>query len=610
MNRLCWHIADITILFLILHGCIVDETLLNSGEKPVPGGDENICFNLSVRTNSYSIPLTRTTLENETTIEKIWVLVFEGVGENAVFVDTATVHITGRAMTGMNGTVTLRRRAATCQLLFLANLPENIGNNTDNNTVDVSTLEKLKDQFDGLSTSEKTLKNISDNILLTSKLDGPQTTVPYRNMALPMSRLVEMKYGIGTSSSENSIEVSFKRSVAKIVVERMPKAWTSNNNFWIGGIVAVMNVPNQGRIHQLDSDELMFGSDINYLSSWPYLANAVEIDINEGKKMSTENEPIYLYETGSNNTISFIIRASWQNVQYYYKLTMTDNEEAYVPLRNYEYIFQIVKADGPGYMSIADAMASQASNTNLDYTIQVIDIDAYEVMGNNNYYLGVSNSVFIAYTTPGDEGTDYDEAFKLITDCKIEFPDAKTIKDNRENVGSSFELISPVEIPVVTGSSSDPVITSVGVKVKDGLMNNEGIINGDDKNAYITLELGNIKKKVHIRQRPAISSAGATLYFAPTDNDDPQTNNVNYNCLSGYVEDGVDNPKDWIKLLPSLGMEREVTDSIIVEDGEIQIKIDENKGTSRRGVVYLTTTSALGENVGQRIKIDITQLGQ
>ena len=101
----------------------------------------------------------------------------------------------------------------------------------------------------------------------------------------------------------------------------------------------------------------------------------------------------------------------------------------------------------------------------------------------------------------------------------------------------------------------------------------------------------------------------------PTNNINTAVNEVNYYCLSGYVEDGDDDPKNWIRLLSSSEVEREDTDNITVENGKIYIKVMPNNTNSERvGVVYLTTIKnpylSSGSNATQRIKIYITQSGK
>ena len=132
-------------------------------------------------------------------------------------------------------------------------------------------------------------------------------------------------------------------------------------------------------------------------------------------------------------------------------------------------------------------------------------------------------------------------------------------------------------------------------------------------NALI-LKLGNLEKQVHIRQRDAVDAAGGIFKYMPAYNHNPAAKEINYFCLTGYIEDGDDNPKDWIKLRPSTMTHRDNTDHIIVEDGTIFIEILPNNSVdSRSGIVYLTTIIPNGSSVNgstmQRIKIDITQLG-
>lgn len=129
-------------------------------------------------------------------------------------------------------------------------------------------------------------------------------------------------------------------------------------------------------------------------------------------------------------------------------------------------------------------------------------------------------------------------------------------------------------------------------------------------NTYITLKHRNLEKQVHIRQRDEVEAAGGVFKYMPTYNDNPTVEGINYFCLTGYIEDGDDNPKDWIKLRPSTMAHRDDTDYIIVEDGKIFIEILPNNSVeTRSGIVYLTTMMPNGTSAMRRVKIDITQLG-
>ena len=97
--------------------------------------------------------------------------------------------------------------------------------------------------------------------------------------------------------------------------------------------------------------------------------------------------------------------------------------------------------------------------------------------------------------------------------------------------------------------------------------------------------------------------------------EDVDSYDMNFYCLTAYVEDGADNPKTWIKLRPSSSDGRNITDRITVDDGKIYMEVTANEGTaSRNGLVYLTTIKAPDNSSGirttQRVKINITQKGK
>ena len=292
---------------------------------------------------------------------------------------------------------------------------------------------------------------------------------------------------------------------------------------------------------------------------------------------------------------------------FYYKMALVDN--ALQPLnilRNRAYKFTIKTVKGPGYDTVADAKASKASNTDLNFEILVDDTDSYEIMANNDYYLAVSNSVFIAYTN----GATSLEAFKISTDCQVQFPNSNKITDNGSAVESSFSLVSGYSsIPIKESNASSPRISSVKVQITNKLQQNE-YTQPQKNNAYVTLKLGNLEKQIHIRQRNMISAAGDMLQYIPEENTDTKIQIMNYYCLSGDVEDGV----DWIKLRPAIsGSDRNDTEHIVVDNGRIYIEVQPNRGGARNGIVYLTTvhdpkTSTSGSTV-KRIKIYISQAG-
>jgi len=590
------------LLLLLMTACAQGELAGHpSGDGGTDGGDK-IQIEIFTRANSYQLPSARAT-ENQVNMTP-WILVFKGEGAGAVFVEAVQAF----EMASKRYVLLTRQPAGSkYQLLILANPQNNFDYGDAASSVSyVFNETNIKNKL----TEGVTLGVACEKLLTEPLSDSPLTVLPYSgtNETIPMSYLLEVDQidnttKIATTGGESLL---LTRIITKVVVEN--KA----TNFSLMGVVSVMNVPRQGRLHKIDNAVMdNTGNLTKYQYDADYLlagANA----ITDGQ--STAGNPIYLYESDTQNDMYLIIKGYYDSKVYYYKMAIVDGDlDPMALLRNCEYTFTITNAKGRGYDSLVDAEASKASNTDLDFKIIVDDSSSYEIMANNDYYLGVSNSVFILY---GDKETEY-EAFKLVTDCEINFPDAATIEDNESEVADwSFQFRSPADgrIPVVTEISTNPRITPVGVYVSNWLMYYEEGID-DRKNAYITLKLGNLEKQVHIRQRKPVPAEGNVYKYMPTYNIDTSGNEVNYFCLTGQVEDGDDNPKDWIKLRPSTMADREDTDRIIVEDGKIFIEVLPNTTSSRRnGIVYLTTIMPDGSYVGdggvKRIKINITQLGR
>ena len=105
-------------------------------------------------------------------------------------------------------------------------------------------------------------------------------------------------------------------------------------------------------------------------------------------------------------------------------------------------------------------------------------------MSNNEYYLGVTNSHFEIYASAGTSDTY--TAFIMITDCKTEFPDKRTIT----SLTSGLEIVAPAngKIPVSTDSPYE-----VKIKMLAGFTSGE-----------IELYLGNEKSDNGQKERYAI----------------------------------------------------------------------------------------------------------
>lgn len=608
MKEFVLYIVCLWCLAFLMSGC---EDSIHLSERPdnnKPQADK-VQIEIFARANSYHYPTVRTMDDEDRVGKTPWILVFNGENANATFVEAVQAF----EMVGKRYVILTKQSGnSKYQLLILAN-PLNdkfyYGNNVTEYLFTESDLRM--NMIPGITTLSEVCAKI-----LTEPLESPATSViPFSNdgETIPMSYLLGVDKIDTTTRIENSdgSTIELIRAAAKMVVAN--KA----DNFYLKGITAVVNVPRQGRLHNQDGTVMNNMANLTEYCQTGYGSSLVVTD-NSAVGQSTEMKPLYLYESDIQNNTYLIVEGTYENKDYFYKLVLVDgNYNLMDILRNHSYTFTIIKAKGPGYDTVEDAKASKASNVDLDYKLSVDDSYSYEMISNNDFYLGVSNSVFIAYAS---EDKIY-EVTSVATNCKTNFPNSCRIGDNHIEVDDAFSLINPVDgarIPIVEGSTPDPNITQVESLITSKLRLHEDYQTDEGgiyrKNAYITLKLGNLEKKIRVRQRLAVPQEGLILKYMPT-TEDVDSYDMNFYCLTAYVEDGADNSKTWIKLRPSSSDGRNITDRITVDDGKIYMEVTANEGTaSRNGLVYLTTIKAPDNSSGirttQRVKINITQKGK
>lgn len=605
MRKIIIHINYLFLLAILLFVTSCEhEVLISEDSEEIV--DDKVRIEIFTRADSYKLPVTKGLSDENTVGITPWILVFKGNDEaSATFVEAVQAF----ELIGKRYVLLTKQPSGTkYHLLILAN-PQSEFYYGDADSGYEFNIESFTTS---LKVDVTTLSEACSNLLTEPLAIPSQSVVPYsgEGETIPMSYLLEVDEINNSTRIENTDGSSLllSRVVSKIAIVNVA------SNFDFTGITAIVNVSRQGQLHNPDGTvyntsgltELRY--DAGYSS--PLIATST---VSGGQ--STADKPVYLYESPVSNNTYFIIQGTYEGHNYFYKMAIVDDNLTLMSLeRNKLYTFTINKVHGPGFDTVADAKVSKPSNTALDYSILVDDSNTYEIIANNDYYLGISNSIFFAYT---NETAEY-EAFRVITDCRTIFPNSNIISDDKSLADYAYGLVSPFEISIVGGGSSDPIVTPVNVEVRDYLQYHDEFQSNQEgttrrHNAYITLKLGNLEKQIHINQRNAIDAGGETIQYMPTTNRDPQYRKVNYNCLSGYVEDNaVYSPKNWIKLRPSSGEERNDTDNITVDDGAIFIEVLPNPGTdTRNGIVYLTTidNNSSSGMATQRIKIDITQLG-
>lgn len=543
------HIIYLLVLLTFFSACSIKEEV--PGE-PVTIGETKVRFELFTKAGTYGLPVSRAG-ENESVVDQQpWVLVFLGTGGTASFVEAVQAEL-------YNGKtyVYLEEQAGNCQLLILANSPSRF---YMNGVGYAYTADNLVNTLRG-----RDLDYACRN-LLTEALIDPQYTVPYSGQKLPMSDLVNLSK---IDASVTIPNIQLKRIVGKIVVENM------DADFVLEGITVVANVAKNSKLHNLtDALEQNIGADnlVEYRKDDSYALNIVDAEEIVTGGQTTKNNPLYVYETHSlSNDTYLVIRGHYKGESFFYKMALVNNDQHVLDiLRNTEYIFTITSVRGRGFISMADAKASLASNTNLDYSILVQEESSYEIVSNNEYYLGVTNSHFEIYASAAS-GTAY-VAFSLITDCKSESIGERTI-----TATSGLRIVSPVDGMI-------PVSTTLPSQVKIEML--AGFTSGE-----IELRLGNLRKTVTVKRREQVTSSGTIISSFIDDG----------YYISAYVEDYVNH--SWLKLGPEEGEVRNDPDYIYVDNGKIKLYVEQNTSGNREGVVYVS----VGKGITQRIKVYITQ---
>lgn len=543
------HIIYLLVLLTFFSACSIKEEV--PGE-PVTIGETKVRFELFTKAGTYGLPVSRAG-ENESVVDQQpWVLVFLGTGGTASFVEAVQAEL-------YNGKtyVYLEEQAGNCQLLILANSPSRF---YMNGVGYAYTADNFVNTLRG-----RDLDYACRN-LLTEALIDPQYTVPYIGQKLPMSDLVNLSK---IDASVTIPNIQLKRIVGKIVVENM------DADFVLEGITVVANVAKNSKLHNLtDALEQNIGADnlVEYRKDDSYALNIVDAEEIVTGGQTTKNNPLYVYETHSlSNDTYLVIRGHYKGESFFYKMALVNNDQHVLDiLRNTEYIFTITSVRGRGFISMADAKASLASNTNLDYSILVQEESSYEIVSNNEYYLGVTNSHFEIYASAAS-GTAY-VAFSLITDCKSESIGERTI-----TATSGLRIVSPVDGMI-------PVSTTLPSQVKIEML--AGFTSGE-----IELRLGNLRKTVTVKRREQVTSSGTIISSFIDDG----------YYISAYVEDYVNH--SWLKLGPEEGEVRNDPDYIYVDNGKIKLYVEKNTSGNREGVVYVS----VGKGITQRIKVYITQ---
>lgn len=532
-------------LLLCMVSCVQEEvTSLVPAEEV-----DQVSIELFTRLRSYDTPVSRAEAEEDEVSKDPWILVFTdvggGVSDNAVFAEAAQANIN----VGNKSYVLLKPQNVTSWILILANPQEKfyIGNMAYDFSID-----NFNNRFTG-----QTLASVTSQISAI-----PMSTVnepPFVGKTLPMSYLYEATGGINVNTKIGTTDVPLEltRAVAKIVVK------SNSADFTLLGVHSVYNMNKNTVLHNLSGVPETATNVLDYIKS----------DTDEDFVFAATNiaDPIYVYEAEANSNTYMIIHGLYKGTEYYYKMAIADSDFNYMDIkRNHEYEFTIVSANSPGFATYADALLSKPNNMNLKYEVKITDLSSYEIKANSEYFLAVSNRLCIIYDDTESSGNQY-IAFTLTTDCTYahRFSDESNYL-KVSNGAMSIVSPTPARIPSAANANS-PVTTDVIVKLPAG---------SADKST-INIKLGNIEQTVNVVRKSIIPVGGAVVNYY-TEN--AGTYDFEYYLLTAEV----DNSAPWITMKNKYGVTSADPNSIMVEDGVIDIHVA-STSVARNTVIYLTT---------------------
>ncbi|MDR1524225.1 MAG: hypothetical protein LBS79_03070 [Tannerella sp.] len=219
------------------------------------------------------------------------------------------------------------------------------------------------------------------------------------------------------------------------------------------------------------------------------------------QKEGTAETEAYIHEyptstkTSTNGTVGdgtfnkdrqhIILTKTVGGINTYYRLDFYDAiTKKYMDTeRNHHYIFTIHKVRSEGYTRLEDAHHYPGSN--IEYDFEIVD-DSKSVASNGQY--AIITSVDTAYITSAGAVTD-----SIIATARYKLPAGISLNPSTTN---SIEVTSAAPSP-------SGIMTSTGISVLSATNENIKVtVNAAFTEGVITLKLGNITHRLHVKRKP------------------------------------------------------------------------------------------------------------
>ena len=451
-------------LFLFLLACSGENGTLD--EISLPEGKVRLAVDL--RNGNYNKPAKAFSASlSEETLTDVWAFCFDapnGVSsESAVLKEMAEVNIDASGYSVM-----LSLSENPVFVLFVANAGE--------------VIKKQMNQLAG-----KTYKAIIENELYygnsisggTALLSDPQQTPLFLDpdnhtlrTPLPMYGHSAILDNVQKGTTIGS--VLLKRSVSKLMVDASAAA--STNGFTLTG-VSMINLFNKGLIvpEGITDIPVNKSSRVNY---GIMVNNQLTPLISPVSGNNTLNIPLYFFRTQQNLQVIIAGHFTGSTVSRYYKVEIPEDKL----LCNISYVLNIVSASNKGYATMQEAINAQAG-TGLLTEVLVLD-DSHELTSDGEYYMGLSNSVFLLCA----DGVQNDVTVSTVT--------TNAFGSGVVPPAAKIEILNSQNVTLVPGQTISSNSTDIKLNFNDQ----------PQASCIIRITIGSLTKEITVNKQVSINS--------------------------------------------------------------------------------------------------------
>lgn len=486
--------------------------------KDPNGFDNKVGVRFSISAAGETIVNTRS---SESAVTDVYILVLDGNDDNANVIDWAEASSMGEH----TYYASLKKTTTKGYICVLANVARTIS---------------------GGGTSWTTLGEIKNNLKIQLRKSG--------SYIVEDPIFTPMVSDILDYSAENAIldadviAATLKRNTAAVTVVNK----TANPKFSLMG-TNLGNAPDYGYVFERTGSVLLstIGNYAGLVSGTNYSPEVMMRGVSADPLVTM---PLYLFESSAKNETFVVVKCRYNGVTGYHRINIWDPRTSafHEILRNYRYVVNITRISSAGYATAQEAINNPASNRDISVDIEVQDPISRDIVSNGEYYLGVSNSEFIFYTS--EALNDY-----VVASVAHNASAGLTFQLSDETVEGTGRITYTNPFNKGTGAvqTGDLKVSIPPTVIKSDLI----------------LRIGNLSQRIRIERRENLLSFGGAIP-------------LNQKYIYGKVEDGTDH---WCRIAAHGGanFENAVAEYVSPEDQDSDLymvltdNIYMNEGTPR-----------------------------